>query len=501
MKKALLFVFVSILALSLFAQPSFIKDSLDQYILQGMKDWDIPGLAIVIVKDGEVVYRKGFGVRDVQTHAPVDENTLFFIASNTKLFTGTALAKLAYQHTLSLDDKITKYFPAYRLYDTCTTNLLTLRDLLSHRIGTKTFQGDFTFWNSSLSRQEIMNRMQLLKPEGRFRQDYGYCNSCFLAAGEVIPKVTGTSWEQYIHDSLVAPVGMTQTLVSSNNLAQHQNIAVPYTNLYTGTLKRVPYDQWDNLGPAASIASNVADLSKWLLFQLDSGRVNGRQVIAWPVLQATRKMNTIVAVSATGTTHFVGYGLGLFMKDYRGKMVYYHGGGAAGMISNVTFLPEEKLGLAILTNNDNHGFLGPLQAQIMDAYLGVPFVNKSTQALPAFRREMKTQLDEIAGWEKRVAATAAPANLSAYAGEYENKLYGSLTIMAKNGRLSLTFHSHPNLTATMQYIGSEEWLLKYDNIEYGIFSTNFNRENGRVTSVVIKENDFVEADPYTFFKK
>lgn len=500
MKKGLFVIAVLWFRLSVFAQPGFIGDSLDAYIREGMKDWNIPGLALVIVKDGQVVYRKGFGVKDITTKAPVDENTLFLIASNTKLFTGTALANLANNSKLSLDDKVTKYFPDYQLYDKAATELVTIRDLLSHRIGTKTFQGDFTFWNSSLSRRDIMNRMRLLKPIGLFRQGYGYCNSCFLTAGEVIPVVTGQSWENYVQDSLVAPIGMSQTIVLSNNLEKRQNIAAPYTNNFVGNLTRVPYDQWDNLGPAASMASNVVDLTKWLRFQLDSGKVDGRQVIPWRVLQATRSMNSVVASRGSGPTHFVGYGLGLFMKDYYGKMMYYHSGGAAGMISEVSFLPEIGLGLAILTNNDNHGFLGPLETQIVDAYLGRPYVNRSAQLLPGFRQEMKAQREEITTWEKRAASTKAPANLTAYAGTYENKLYGKMTASAKDNKLYLRFHSHPSLTATLQYMGNEEWLLRWDNIEYGIFSTTFNTTNGKVTSVVIRENEFVEMDPYTFDK-
>ncbi len=187
-----------LLALSLFTAaqtPAFISDSIDTYIQKGMKDWAVPGLSIVLVKDGKVVLMKGYGVRNLKSNVPVDEHTLFMIASNTKLFTGTALALLESRNKISLNDKITKYFPDYRLYDPITTKLVTIRDLLTHRIGTKTFQGDFTFWNTKLSREEIMKRMRLLKPSQIFRQDYGYRNSCFLTAGQVIPKVTGTQWE------------------------------------------------------------------------------------------------------------------------------------------------------------------------------------------------------------------------------------------------------------------------------------------------------------------
>ncbi|HVF96400.1 MAG TPA: serine hydrolase domain-containing protein, partial [Flavisolibacter sp.] len=203
MKRILLLTFFTALVSTVTAQvPSFIKDSLDAYIAQGLKEWDIPGLSVVIVKDGKVLIQKGYGIRNLVDQKPVDENTLFMIASNTKLFTGTALALLETRGKLNLNDKVSKYFPLFRLYDTASTQLVTLRDMLTHRIGTKTFQGDFTFWNTNLSRSEIMKRMRLLKPSLMFRQDYGYCNSCFLTAGEVVPKVTGRAWETFVQDSI-----------------------------------------------------------------------------------------------------------------------------------------------------------------------------------------------------------------------------------------------------------------------------------------------------------
>lgn len=168
-------------------QPSFIADSLETYISKGMKDWQIPGLAIAIVKDGKVIYMKGYGESNIATHEKVDENTLFMIASNSKLFTGTSLAQLEYNKKLSLNDKVTRYFPDFRLYDNNATEMVTIKDMLTHHLGTKTFQGDFTFWDGNLSRSQIIQRMRTLRPEGQFRQDFGYCNSCFLTAGEIIP--------------------------------------------------------------------------------------------------------------------------------------------------------------------------------------------------------------------------------------------------------------------------------------------------------------------------
>lgn len=501
--RPLFIILFTCIAIMASAQPSFIKDSLDSYINQGMKEWQIPGLSIVIVKDGQVVVMKGYGVKDIQKNDPIDENTLFMIASNTKLFTGIALANLEYRKRLSLNDKITKYFPDFKLYEKTTTELTTIRDLLTHRIGTKTFQGDFTFWNSNLSRKEIMNRMRLLKPVGLFRQDYGYCNSCYLTAGEVIPKVTGQPWEVYVYDSLIRAVGMINTYALSAGIAQRKNVALPYTTNYTGTIQRVPYDQWDNLAPAASIVSNVNDLAKWLMFQLDSGKVNGNQVIEWPVLQRSRDVSIINSSRKHPIfpVHFRGYGLGVNVADYNGRQVYYHTGGAAGMVSGVAFIPEERLGIAILTNNDNQNFFELLRYQVMDAYLDVPYVNRSHQQLSGFKKDMEKQLDEIKNWEARTNKTKPSLSYDAYTGEYNNELYGKLTIMQNAGKLKLKFHSHNNLTASMEYMDNDEWLLKYDNIEYGIFSIKFKTDKSKVVSVDIKANEFVEYDAYTFTKK
>jgi CubicO group peptidase (beta-lactamase class C family) len=504
MKKfCLLVLFIFFYDIGISQTPSFIKDSLDKYIARGIKDWDVPGLSIVIVKDGQIALMKGYGVRDLQSQKPVDENTLFMIASNTKLFTGTALALLETRGSLSLNDKITKYFPEYRLYDTITTKLVTIRDMLTHRIGTKTFQGDFTFWNTSLSREEIMKRMRLLKPTQIFRQDYGYCNSCFMTAGQVIPVVTGQQWENFVQDSIIVPLEMNSTMVLSTGIEKQSNVAIPYTTSYTSKLKQVPFDNWNNLAPAASIISNVNDLSHWLLMQLDSGRYNGKRILPWPTLQKTRDINIITSSrkSSVYPMHFRGYGLGLNVADYNGRQVYWHTGGAGGMVSNVCFVPEEKLGIAILTNNDNQNFFELLRYQILDAYLGVPYLNRSLSQLSAFKNGMQQQVNEISNWKARVKGNKPELPLASYAGRYTNDLYGNITVSQIGNQLKINFGTKPDLSATLDYMDSGEWLMQYNNIEYGVFAISFDIVNRKVRSITTRQNEFVEYDPYTFTKK
>lgn len=503
MKKAFLSVLVLLSFFSGKTQPGFVKDSIDRYIRQGLIDWDVPGLSVVIVKDGKVVLLKGYGVRDVTTRTPVDENTLFMIASNTKLFTGTVLALLETRGKLTLNDRITKFFPGYRLYDTASSTLVTIRDMLTHRIGTKTFQGDFTFWNTKLTRSEIIARMRLLKPSLQFRQDYGYCNSCFLTAGEVVPKVTGRPWEDFVNDSIIKPLGMNNTLVLSTGIEKQTNVATPYTTSYTGRLQQVPYDNWNNLAPAASIVSNASDLAHWLHMQLDSGRHNGMRILPWAAVQKTRDVNIVTGSrkSSVYPMHFRGYGLGLFAADYNGRQIYWHTGGAGGMVSNVCFVPEERLGIAILTNNDNQNLFEALRYQILDAYLGVPYINRSLQQLGGFKREMQQQLSEIEGWKARVKGARPELPPTSYAGVYTNELYGNITISQVGNDLTINFGLKPDLSATLRYMDSGEWLLEYNNIEYGIFAVKFAIADGKVRSITTKQNEFVEYDPYTFMKK
>lgn len=490
-------------ATALAQQPSFITDSLDKYIESGLKDWNLPGLALVIVKDGKVVIKKGYGVRNVDSGEPVDTNTLFMIASNTKLFTGIALAQLEYNKKISLDDKITKYFPDFRLYDSLTTLQASIRDMLAHRIGTQTFQGDFAFWNSKLTSREIRSKMRLLKPRGIFRQDYGYCNSCYMTAGDVIPVVTGKPWEVYVYDSLILPSEMLNTHALSMGIEQRENVATPYTTSFSETLKKVPYDHWDNLAAAASIVSNVDDLSRWLFIQLDSGRLNGKPVIAWPVLQKTRDVNIMMSSrkSPVLPVHFRGYGLGVMSADYNGRQLFWHTGGASGMVSGVCFVPEENLGIAILTNQDNQTFFEMLRYQILDAYLGVPYTNRSRQYLTNFNKARTKELADIKSWRDSVALQSRPTTpLPAFAGEYENELYGKLTISVKDNFLRLKFHSHKNLTASLKYMGDARWLLEYDNIEYGILPVAFTMETGKPIAIELKANDFIDYSTYRFEK-
>jgi len=485
-------------------QPAFIRDSLEQYITQGMKEWSIPGLAIAIIKDGQTVFMKGFGVRDLKTKAPVDAQTLFIIASNTKLITGTALANLQYQKKLSLDDLVTKYNPGFQLYDTNVTKLVTIRDLLSHRLGLKTFHGDLANWNTKYTRAQISHNMRLLKPTGRFRQDYGYSNSAFVTAGELIPVAAGMSWQAYVQENILTPLGMSRTFPVIAGIEKRTNASKPYTNAFTGALVEIPYDQIDNLGPAGGIVSNVADMSRWLQMQLDSGMYNGTRILPWDVLKETRKINTIISSETHPflPSHFTGYGLGVTISDFAGRMIYRHTGGVFGFLTNTCFVPEEKLGIVIMTNNDNQSFYEMLRVQVLDAYLNVPYTNRSKAALPAHLQQMEARKSELIAFNSRLGKSKPPVPVKTFEGTYVNELDGAVTVTMLNANtLKLTFDNHVNLSATLQYMDNGEWLIRYDNIDYGFFKTSFEMKDGKPTALPLRVSDFVDYDTYVYIKK
>jgi len=482
--------------------PAFIRDSLDIYIQRGMQQWQIPGLAIAIIKDGKVILSKGYGVTENQKSDKVDDKTLFIIASNTKLFTGTALAKLDYEKKLSLNDRITKHLPWFRLYDTNSTRLANIRDMLCHRIGLKTFQGDFTFWDSNLAKDSIIWRMRYLKPSGEFRQDYGYCNSAFLVAGRILEKVTGTSWENYVRVNILSPLGMSYTSMNTTGLGLSTNVAQPHNNLY-GPLSTIPFDNVDNLGPATSMISNTSDLSKWILMQLDSGRFEGKKILPWAVLQKTRDINILTGSrkSPYYPTHFRGYGLGIYSTDYNGRQIYWHTGGAFGHVTNVCFVPEEKLGITILTNNDNQNFFEALRYQVLDAYLNVPYTDRSNFQWGFYVQSKKELDDSLAAMQARVDKKNLPVvKIDDFAGNYYNTVYGRITISKNGNGLLCRFQRHPELTGYMDYMDNNEFRMTYSHIGYGIYPAKFSLKNGKPFGVQIQVNDFVESDAYLFVK-
>ena len=252
--------------------PSFVKDSLDTYVNRALTEWKIPGVALCVVKNGKVVLMKGYGLREAGSNDKVDENTLFMIGSNSKAFTATALAMLDSDKKMSLNDKVQKWLPDFKLYDPWVAKEANIRDLLCHRLGFETFQGDFMYFDSDLTTAEVREKMGKLKPMYGFRSKWGYCNSAFMTAGEIIPKVTGQSWAEFVTNRIFKPLGMNNSLALSKDIKTANNKSAAHT-VVMGELKKIPYGNIDNLAPAGSISSSANDMSKWVIALLNNGKM------------------------------------------------------------------------------------------------------------------------------------------------------------------------------------------------------------------------------------
>jgi CubicO group peptidase (beta-lactamase class C family) len=481
----------------------FIKDSLDYYISRAMTNWRIPGAAVCIIKDNKVVLMNAYGVKELGQNDKVDINTLFMIGSNTKAFTATALAMLQTQNKLSLDDKVTKYLPKFKLDDIEAGQMAVVRDLLCHRLGFRTFQGDFTFYNTNLTRDEVIAKLGQMKETYPFRTKWGYTNSAFLTAGQIIPVVTNRPWEVFLKDNIFAPLGMINTLALSADMPKSYNRTVPHT-LIDGRLSPIPYCQIDGLAPAGGISSSINDMSKWVLALLNDGKVGQRQVIPLAAIKATREPQDIVTTvhHPNGETDYELYGLGWFLQDYAGHSLVMHDGGVNGYLTSVTLVPQEHLGIIVLTNTDQNDFFDALRWEIMDAYFKMPYRDYSGVALAKFKAE-EAKTDTA---DKRLRDTVALNHattlpLTAYVGKYVNELYGTMTVNQGEGNdLEMRFEHHTHMYAHLQPLGGNRFYVTFSDPVLGKAVFPFYVQNGRVTGVKVKVADFVEYNPYEFRK-
>ena len=483
--------------------PSFIKDSLDTYVQRALKDWQIPGVAVCVVKDGKVVVMKGYGVKEMGTTNKVDENTLFMIGSNTKAFTATALAMLAADKKLSLDDHVIKWLPDFKLYDPWVTKEANIRDLLCHRLGFETFQGDFMFFDSDLTLAEVREKFGRLKPKYSFRSRWGYTNAAFMTAGEIIPGVTGKSWAAFLKDSLFTPLGMTNTLALASEMKTAANRATAHT-IVNGVLQKTRYGNIDALAPAGSISSSINDMSLWIMAQLNKGEYNHTQVIPTAAIAQTWLPHSIIGNGghSLNKAHFSLYGLGWFLSEYEGRKLVEHTGGVNGFLTSVTMAPEEKLGIIILTNSDDNKFFVALKNEILDAYLGLPYRNYSAIDLEVDR--ISKQKDSTLLAEKRSKVfknTPSQLPLASYAGNYEHEVYGKMTIALENKKLVARFEHHKGRYATLEALGGDNFLATFNDPIYGVNDWVFTTANGKVKSVTVTVAEFVEFTPYEFYKK
>ena len=482
----------------------FIKDSLQFYVTKALTNWRIPGAAVCIVKDGKVILMKGYGIKELGLNNKVDENTLFMIGSNTKAFTATALAMLQEQKKLSLDDKVTKYIPEFKLDNKLAGEQAIIRDLLCHRIGFQTFQGDFTFYNTNLTREEVIEKMAKVKARYPFRTTWGYTNSAFLTAGQIIPRVSGgKTWEAYLKEYIFAPLGMGNTLALTADMPKSLNRTVPHT-FVNEQLTAIPYCQIDALAPAGGISSSVNDMSKWVLALLNNGAVGKRQVMPAEAIVATQQAQDIVGTvqHLDGSSNYELYGLGWFIQDYNGHHLVMHDGGVNGYVSSVTLVPKEHLGIIILTNTDHNALYEALRWEILDTYFKTPYRDYSEKYLAMYKTQHDAGLAKDRKLRDSVAMNLIPSiPVANYSGKYVNELYGSMTVtQGEKNDLEMRFEHHPKMFAHLQPLGGNRFYVTFSDPTLGKAVFPFTVAGGKVEGVRVKVADFVEYNAYEFKK-
>ena len=452
-----LFLFIAVVS---HAQTARL-DSLDAYFQRSLEMWQVPGMAIAIVKDDSIIFAKGYGVKNIKNKKDVvDANTLFPIASNTKAFTAAALARLVDNGKLAWDTKVVDILPYFTLYDPYVTAHFTILDLLSHRSGLKIFSGDLLWYGSTYSREEVVKKLPYLKQEYEFRTHFGYSNIMYIAAGEIIGKLSGKPWEQYIKDEFLTPLKMNSTLTSINQLDKESNVVSPH-NKVNDDVFPIEFMNWDNISGAGALISSVTDMSNWLRMQLHDGTYQEHQYFSTKqnLMMKTPMTNHTVSKGYQRiwpSTHFRSYGLGWGLSDVHGRKVIGHSGGYDGIISYTCLVPEENLGFVILTNSNSSLYNVALN-RILDAFLAKDTTDWNKLYLPYQQRSDKHE--RIAVDENAPKPTL---DLEKYSGIYSDEAYGNVMISIKRGKLKLRMLHSPIFTGAVTSFASDTMIVEFD---------------------------------------
>lgn len=441
--------------------------ALDAYCQKALKDWNVPGFSLAIVKDGKVLVARGYGVRELNKPEPVTENTLFAIASNSKAFTAGAIAILVNDKKLNWDDRVQQHLPWFQVFDDpWISHEARIDDLLCHRIGFKTFSGDLIWWNTPYTAEEVVRRARYLKPQFGFRRGYGYSNIMFIAAGEVIAHVSGEPWTQFVRTRILDPLNMTNTALAVAELKTRPDVATPHGADDDGKPCPIAWQAWDSTSAAGGVISSAADLSNWLRLQLNQGEWNGQKF--WTAAQTWKmwSMHNPMAFtpgSITNDPNFSlnGAGLGWFLADYRGEFIVRHGGAYDGMFSHTLMAPKKKIGVVVLSNGMT-GLPGSVANYALDELLGQHERDWSAENLKkAAEAREKKKKGKSGDAEKRIKNTKPSLALEKYAGRYGGAMYGDADVTFEKGKLVLKFIPNPDLTADLVHWQHDAFEVKW----------------------------------------
>lgn len=415
-------------------------DGLDTFVNEEMKNWKVPGVAIAVVKDGKVILSRGYGFRDVANNKPVTPQTLFAIGSATKSFTVATLGVLVTQGKLEWDKPVREYLPDFRLYDPVASEHMTPRDLVTHRSGLP--RHDMVWYNSTLSRKELYLRLRYLEPNKDFRSTFQYQNLMFMTAGYLAGQVAGSTWEEAARKNLLLPLAMNNTNFSVETSQKSSDFALPYEKTDKNEVKLIPFRPIDQIGPAGSINSSVVDMIHYVEMHLAGGKFGGKQVIAERDVNEMRTPQMVIpGVLRYAELGHQQYGMGFFITSYRGHKLVHHGGNIDGFSALVTFMPQDKIGMVILTNLNGTPFPAMLSYNVYDRLLGLSQVGWSAR-LKDDEAKSKASAEEAKkqGLTPRKPGTRPGHDLKEYAGEYENPAYGTVKIETDGDALKMSFH-------------------------------------------------------------
>jgi len=448
--------------------------NLDADVQRVLKTFDVPGIAIAVVKDGKVVVTQGFGVRKLGDPTPVDGKTLFEIASNSKAFTAAGLAMLVDQGKLNWDDPVIKHLPDFRMYDSYVTAEMTVRDLLTHRSGLGLGAGDLMWWpTTTFTSDEIIHNLRYIKPATSFRNSYAYDNLLYIVAGKIIAQKSGKDWGTTMREWILDPVGMTATTTSLAAHTAGMNVSAPHSKINGKAAVVKPMPVANAVG-AVGINTNAEDIARWMNVLLDNGRLpagaGGKDARLWSDKQA-REMwtaQTPMTVSqpkpslAATRPNFMAYGLGFQLRDYQGKLVAMHGGALQGFYSRVLLVPEAKLGIAIFTNAESGPSLNALQYRLLDGYLGVAPTDWIGRIADIANEASAKEAARVKGESTGRAKASKPSlALREYEGEYEDAWYGKATIKRAGSKLVMSFARTPDLTGEMEHFQHDTFIVRW----------------------------------------
>jgi CubicO group peptidase (beta-lactamase class C family) len=472
LKSCLLLLILFVVTPCALGQTTPPKD-FDSFVDNVRKTFEVPGISVAIVKDGKVVLAKGYGLKKLGTDDKVDSKTNFGIASNTKAFTATALGLLVEEHKIAWDAAVIDYLPWFQLSDPYVTREMTVRDLLVHRSGLGLGAGDLLWWpTSTYDRKEIARRLRHIPLATSFRSAYAYDNVLYLIAGELIESVSGLPWEDFVQKRILDKVGMSNSNVRHSDANRKGNVATPHAPI-NGQVRPITAFDSDNTNPAGGINSNAEDMAKWLICQLDSGKTAGGERLFSP--SVTRQLWNIVTPRTPGATvppqlapikaNFQGYALGFDVRDYRGKKLVTHTGGLPGYVSRVAMIPELRVGVAVLTNQESGEAFDAVAYTVLDHFLGAQFdylngfrwlkrVNDSTTAVAEAK---------IGGRRDSLSQPSLP--LAKYAGLYTDTWYGDVRIDHKDGKLSIQMVPTPSLGGMLEHFQYNTFIARWSDPE------------------------------------